>query len=123
MDMTQPPISLSRALNEHMQRTGKSLADVEREAFHDPERAHPLMSGIGYLQLVKDGYHNDDVKDNLYGGQTSDGGKALAKYLIEHRGEVSVDMVVAVAARRPMHVNQAGIQMNRRVRRPAARNE
>ncbi|MBY0429045.1 MAG: hypothetical protein K2Q32_07475 [Alphaproteobacteria bacterium] len=100
--MTQPPISLSRALNEHMDRTGKSLADIEREAFHDPERAHPLMSGIGYLQLVKDGYHNNDVQDNLYGGrQTTDGGKALAKYLIKHRGEVGVDTTTTVSAHRP----------------------
>lgn len=81
--MAQKPITLSKALQDYMAATGKTLPDIDRDVFLKAR----LMGGLGYLERVAQGFSDD----NVYGPQMTDGARTLAAYLIAERKRLGLD--------------------------------
>lgn len=77
--MVDEPLTLSKALRHYISASGKTLVDVEREAFINNHGGHPFMGGIGYLQAVHSGITGSQELTDIH---DTDGSRLLADYLI-----------------------------------------
>lgn len=77
--MTDSPLTLSKALRHYIAASGKTLRDVEREAFVNNHGGHPFMGGLGYLETVHSGITGTQLLTDVH---DTDGSALLAKYLL-----------------------------------------
>ncbi len=84
--MAEKPITLSKALQDYIAATGKTLPAIEREIFLKAG----LMGGLGYLDRVAKGYSDDDLYSDT--AHTDEGAKLLAAHLIAERKRLGHDV-------------------------------
>ena len=85
--MADAPITLSKALQDYIARTGKTLAKINHAVYIEPFRHSPYVGGVGYLELVHLGRQGHDPLDHEYPDY---GPQLLAAFLKAERARLGL---------------------------------
>ena len=122
--MAKNPVTLSKALQDYIAATGKTLPEINDDVYVAPFPDAPLQGGVNYLKLVATGKQGIDP---LVGTHYQDGSKLLSAYLISERKKLGLDMPTShdPASSAPSRDTAAATVVKRKgkPRKPSATND